>query len=134
MMGFEWFDPEIGMPMVSIADYGITFSKSAVKILDRPEYVALGFDKENKRVVVKEVGEDFKNKIPFIDKERNGYVRINNRDFVRFVMKYLPEVNFTSKATRFLTYYDDEEDILVIEMTRPLDVEEQNDNKEDNEE
>jgi hypothetical protein len=105
-----------------------------VKILDRPEYVALGFDKENKRVVVKEVGEDFKNKIPFIDKERNGYVRINNRDFVRFVMKYLPEVNFTSKATRFLTYYDDEEDILVIEMTRPLDVEEQNDNKEDNEE
>jgi hypothetical protein len=132
MMGFEWFDPEIGMPMVSIADYGITFSKSAVKILGRPEYVALGFDRENKRIVVKEVDEDYKNKIPFIDKERNGYVRINNRDFVRFVMKFLPEVNFSSKATRFLTYYDEEE-MLVIEMTRPLDADEQNENEKSDE-
>lgn len=120
-MELEWFDPQIGTPTVSIADYGLTFSRSAVEILSRPTYIALGFDKQNKRIVVKEVPEDHKGKIPFIEKERNGYVRINNKDFVRFIMRYLPTISFTSKAIRYLSYYDQEKELLIVDLQRPLD-------------
>lgn len=130
-MTLEWFNPNIGSPIVSIADYGITFSRSAVEIMGRPEYVALGFNKEKKQIVVMPDPEDSNYGISFIEKERWGYVRINNRDFIRFVMRYVPEISITSKATRYLSYYEDENKQLIVELTRPLDESDNYEIKED---
>ena len=47
MFNFEYFNPNMGPISVSIAGYGLTFSRAAVEIMKRPTYVRLGFDKEH---------------------------------------------------------------------------------------
>jgi len=90
----EWFNPDLGTPMVSMAEYGLTFNRAAVETLGRPWKVGLGFDKENRRIVVRPIrsetddGEMVSRGLPFAERERDGYVRISSKDFVRFVARY----------------------------------------------
>ena len=50
-----WFDPEIGTPMVSMAEYGLTFNRAAVDVRVKPWKIMLWFDKANKNIVVKPI-------------------------------------------------------------------------------
>jgi hypothetical protein len=108
---------------VSIAEYGLTFSKAAVEVMGRPQYVMLAYDKTKRIVGVMPVSENESKKIEFISKIKNGYVRINTKDFVRFLMKFYPDnpQMFGSKATRYFSYWDEEQGMLIIDLKRPLD-------------
>lgn len=123
MFDFEYFNPNLGSITVSIAEYGLTFSRAAVEVLGKPEFVLLAFDKNKKVIGIIPVSNETQNKIEFISKQKNGYVRINTKDFIRFLMRYFPDNPnmFSSKSIRYLTYFDDEANALIVDLTKPLD-------------
>lgn len=119
-MEIIWFDPNIGTPIVSVANYGITFSKSAVLTMGRPKYVKLGFDPNTKSIAAMVCGEGDDLKIPFIEKERNGYVRVNSKDFIRSVASKI-DYQFDSNAIRFVGDWNEESKMMIINLSKPID-------------
>lgn len=134
MFEFEYFNPALGAITVSIAEYGLTFSKAAVEVLGRPQYIMLAYDKNKQIVGIIPVDEGETKKIEFISKMKNGYVRINTKDFVRFLMKHFPDSPqmFSKKAIRYFSYWEDESSVLIVDLKRPLD-QSSNDEKENDE-
>lgn len=131
MFKFDFFNPKQGPIIVSVADYGITFSKAAIEVMGRPKYIRIGFDKEKCVLGIMPINEEGELQVPFAEKEKHGYIRINNKEIVRFLMKYFDDNcvrNFGSKATRYLTYWDEEQALLVVNMRRPLDREDDSKN------
>lgn len=130
---FEYFNPALGAITVSIAEYGLTFSKAAVEVLGRPQYVMLAYDKNKQIVGVIPVSEAEPKKIEFISKMKNGYVRINTKDFVRFLMKHFPDdvQMFGKKATRYFSYWEEKNGVLVVDLKRPLDQQSSEDREND---
>lgn len=122
MFEYEVFDPRKAAIIVSVANYGLTFSQSAVETLGQPSHIILGFDKRNLLIVVKPVDESEARKIPFIEKKKNGCVRINSKEFVRTLTKYFSdEKKFTSKAIRYLSYWRRDMGALVIDLKQPVE-------------
>lgn len=124
MFEFDFFDPRVGPLVVSVAEYGLTFSKAAIEVMGRPEYIKLGFDKKNLVVGVKPADEQDEKRISFIEKEKNGYVRLNNKEFIRFLMRYFSrdgQQKIGGKATRYLTYWDEDNSVLVVDLKTPID-------------
>lgn len=117
----EWYSPNLGTPIVSLAEYGVVFNKAAIVSLGSPHSIKLGFDKENKYIIVVGVTEEesTEDTIVFNSKEKNGFIRINNKDFIRFVLRYCPEIKL-DKAKRFLSIK--EGDFLVVDLKSPADV------------
>lgn len=122
----EWFSPNLGTPIVSLAEYGIVFNKASIVAIGSPHSIKLGFDRENKYIVVVGVTESeaTDESIIFGSKERNGYIRINNKDFVRFVLRYCPEIKL-EKAKRFLSRKEGE--FLIVDLNSPADISENDD-------
>jgi len=118
LSGFKIFNPSTGAISVSFANYGISFSKGAIECLKRPEYIIFAYDQKNKLVGVKPVKED-PMKIPFIKKEKNSYVRINNKSFIRQI-EAACEMNLSDKVTRYFSYWDEKEEMLIVDFKRPL--------------
>lgn len=121
---FKWFSPKLGTPIVSVAEYGITFNKAAAEEMGNPERIQLGFNTEMKLIGVKplkEYDEELeKESFSFAEKERKGFIRINNKDFIRFISRYCPEINF-SKAVRCLATMDEEQNVLIVDLSNPLE-------------
>lgn len=121
-----WFNPDLGTPMVSMAEYGLTFNRAAVEALRRPWKVRLGFDNAGKRIVVQPIRSEIDDSkldsrgLPFAERERDGYVRISSKDFVRFVARYCKELDL-SKTVRYAAIWDDEQGMLEIDLSRPVD-------------
>lgn len=122
MLEFEVFDPRKASIIVSVANYGLTFSQAAVEMLGQPSHIILGFDKRNLMIVVKPVEESEERRIPFIEKKKNGCVRINSKEFIRTLAKYFSdEMKFTSKAIRYLSYWRGDIGALVIDLKQPVE-------------
>jgi hypothetical protein len=121
---FQWFNPKVGTPIVSVADYGITFNKAASEEMRNPKRIQLGFNAKTKQIGVKalhEVNDETENvSFAFANRERNGYIRINSRDFIRFISRHLPELRF-DKAVRCLAWWDDEQNVLIVDLNNPID-------------
>lgn len=122
MFEYEVFDPRKAVIIVSMANYGLTFSQAAVETLGNPGHIILGFDKRNLVIVVKPVDESEARRIPFIEKKKNGCVRINSKEFVRMLTKYFPdEKKITSKAIRYLSYWRRDLAALIIDLKQPVE-------------
>ena len=123
-MEFQWFNPVVGTPIVSIAEYGIAFNSAAAIELGNPERIKLVLNREHKVIGVKPMSNV--NKVTeretfiFAERERNGYVRINNKDFVRLISLYCPEFKF-DKTIRFSAKWDDTEQILIVDLNNVID-------------
>jgi|GEM_PF-5029743 len=118
LSGFKIFNPSTGTISVSFANYGISFSKGAIKCLNRPEYVIFAYDQGNRLVGIKPTKEDPR-QIQFIKKEKNGYVRINNKQFIRKI-EAACEMNLSDKVTKYFSHWDDKEEMLIVDLKRPL--------------
>lgn len=130
---FLWTTPSAGAPIVSIASYGISFNSMVIEILGRPARVLLGFDEKELAIGVKPInegGEDPRT-YKFADRERQGTVRIGNRDFLRYVSSKTG-IDL-KKTTKFLANWDDEDQILIVDLKTPLEsslIDEQNEEDE----
>ena len=126
-MNYIWYNPTIGSPFVSIATYGITFSSGAIEEMGSPQYVKLGLDADKKVLAIKPCDANDSKKIEFINKKRNGYVRISNKDFIRFLQSKMPnDITIDNKAQKFFTKWDKHENVLLVYLERPLDHNTQN--------
>lgn len=124
-MEFEWFDTTIGAPIISVASYGLTFSRSAVQKMGTPEYVILGYDKENKIIGIKTCDKSENKKIEFAGKERGGNVRINSKSFIRFVFSYMENENLIqNRAARFVGVWNSDQQLMTLDLKKPLDADE----------
>jgi len=119
---FEWFNPSLGNPIVSIAEYGLGFNKAAIEALGSPEKVRFGFDKKNKIIAVKSAEDNGDLAFAFAAKEKNRYIRINTKDFVKLIEINIPELNF-GKATRYLARYDEEMGVLLVDLKQTTEAE-----------
>ncbi len=121
---FEWFNPSLGAPIVSVAEYGLTFNRAATEMLGKPDKIMLGFDKDNRLIAVKPLSKDDADAksygIAFARKERDGYVRIASKDFIRFILRYCPELKL-DKTVRCLARWDDTEGLMLVDVKNPLD-------------
>lgn len=121
-MGYEieWYNPELGTPIVSVAEYGLVFNKAASEALKNPTKIRLGFDKKNLIIAVAPVNEHDSNGLQFSGKERKGFTRINSKDFVRFITRHMADFKL-EKAVRFLARIDENEGILIVDLKLPID-------------
>ena len=119
---FDWYSKDLGAPLVSIAKYGITFSKAAVEKMGNPPAIKLGFDRENKIIGVKLLEEEGKDGFSFAKKEREdyGYVRINNKGFIKVLRAECEEYDF-EETTRFVGKMDNEKGLFIIDLKSPAE-------------
>lgn len=120
---FWWTAPVGGLPIVSIAAFGITFSSGAIEMLGRPEAILMGFDEENKALGIKPLhGRETEHPKAFAFMERlrrQNYIRIGCRDFVK-VLSNRTGRDFSS-TTRFAARWESTENLMIVDLTDPLD-------------
>lgn len=126
-MSFEWYNPQAKLPTVSIAEYGITIPKHTLKLMGDPEYVMLGYDKENKELAVKTCDENeiygIKIKRVKLKKDDLVYTRINVKDFIKMINDYY----FGKEAKRYIAIWDDENKILTANLSKNIERNHKND-------
>jgi len=120
-MKYEWYSPTTGAPIVSLAEYGITFNIGSIEIMGKPEYVMLGYDEEENLIGVKPCDENKENRMEFYKKFRNKYIRLANKDFIRFLKSRINEdIKIEAKAKRYVAKWDKVEKILYIDLNNQI--------------
>ncbi|RJX18314.1 MAG: hypothetical protein C4575_10855 [Desulforudis sp.] len=118
-MNIEWYIPSLGTPIVAVAEYGLNLNQAAYTELGEPTGIRLGFDRIGKKVIIKplkgtEQDLERENGLPI--RARVGNIRVNARDFVRFIRRYYPDLQPSSRATRYLALWDEENGYLVVDL------------------
>jgi hypothetical protein len=126
IMTFEWYKPKAGILMVSIANYGMTFYGDAIEAMGSPAYITMGYDEVNQVIGVKAIDKtpDLENdkKIKFAEKKKNSYIRICDRNFIRFIAsKTEHKINIGNKPKKFLAEWYEENGILYIYLEKYLE-------------
>lgn len=124
---FDWNCISAGGPYVTISELGLAFNQPAIAMLNNPETVVIGFDKDNMTIGIADaenMPSDTKS-YKFYSRLNNGWVRIGCRDFV----KYLSNISGKkfSPAIRFIPQFDDESKIMFVTITKGEEVEEEKD-------
>lgn len=122
MYDFEWFNPTLGTPIVSIGEFGLGFNRASIDAIKCPARVRLGYDRANKVIGVQPADEDDSLALVFANKERNNYVRVSSKDFVRFVLRHHPELRL-DKTVRCLAWLDSNLGLLVVDLKQSIDQE-----------
>lgn len=116
----DWFSPDLGAPLVSIANYGLTFNKAAVVKMKKPEAIKIGIERDKNLIAVKAVSKNDNYAIKFAERENNGYVRINSKALIRLL-----RANFDyefDKTVRFIGHMDEDNGLFLIDLKKPVDI------------
>ncbi len=117
---FRWSAPYAGAPIVSIASYGFTFNSSVIDMLGKPNRVMIGYDDSLRTIGIKPIDDDSdKRAYDFIKKERRGYIRISNRDFIKYIAASTG-ISF-NKAIRYIATWDNNKEVLILKLDEPMD-------------
>lgn len=118
---FDWNYVAAGAPYVTVSELGLAFNSTAIALLENPEDVVVGFDKEAMTIGIKAYSgtSDIKS-YKFYSRVKNGWVRIGCKDFVKYLSS-LSGVSF-NPAKRFVAKFDSEEKLLYITIA-PEDAE-----------
>lgn len=115
-MDIKWYQPSLGVPTVTIASYGISFNKAAIAELNDSPYIRLGYVKKERLIVVQALDEKQEEALTFSERKRDGYIRINNKDLVKFITRYF-DINL-ERAIRIDAFWDDELNVLIIDLNK----------------
>lgn len=118
---FDWDIVSEGVPYVTISKAGLAFNMPAIKKLEIPNYVMVGFDECRMIIGIKGVSSAnaYKNTYPFKERIKNNWVRIGCKDFIKYLEK--KSGMCFSDAKRFDAEYDSEERILCIYVREDLE-------------
>ena len=117
---FRWSAPYAGAPIVSIASYGFTFNSSVIEMLGQPRKILIGYDDSLKTIGIKPIDDDSDTRAyDFIKKERRGYIRISNRDFIKYIAAS-SGISF-EKAIRYIATWDVDNEVLLLKLDEPMD-------------
>jgi len=99
LQDFELFQMTIGEPSISVTRNGVTFSKSAIIKLGKPEYVKLLIQHERKLAAVVRSTSEEEEAILFLSPQKKTIsVRWNNRDLLNTLwqlMKWSPDGRYS---------------------------------------
>lgn len=114
---FVWSTPSAKSPQVSVANYGINFNSFVVEIMGRPKRIIIGFDEKQNVIGVKPANDTDENRgFEFAEKERKGYVRINNKDFIKYISQKTG-IDFT-KSQQIIPEWIKDEQLLIIDISK----------------
>lgn len=109
---FKKVNLTIGLPYMSITDNGVTFSKSVVVKMGRPNYVVLLMNEDDNQIAIKVANKDEEASIQFVKNAKTINVRWNNKDFLNTISKMM-DWNLKEQSYRVLgEWYDDEQAML----------------------
>ena len=123
---FIWATATGSAPIVTFAPYGITFNGMAIEMMKRPWGIMIGYDDNKKVVGIKPVYDeesDAKGKnsmkiYGFIEKERHGYVRIGNKDLIRYLSNRIG-IDY-SVPVKYALDWKENDQIAIIELDKPI--------------
>lgn len=118
---FDWNYVASGAPYVTISELGLAFNSPAISLLNNPENVLVGFDKDQMAIGIMAANDNVNAKTyVFSSRARNGWVRIGCRDFVKH-LSALSGLSF-SPAKKFVASYDERQQILYITLNETKEV------------
>lgn len=106
-----------GIAKISVSSAGIAFSKESIALLKYPERVNIGINKKSGILGVRAAVDDITIKsYPFVTNERkNMWLRINSKPLLQEIQN-ITKITFTTKAISFCAIYDEEENMLVVNL------------------
>lgn len=113
---FDWNYVASGAPYVTISNSGIAFNNISISLLNNPDNILIGFDKNNLTIGVKEYkGEEGVKSYEFAKKERSGWIRIGCKDFIKH-LSLLTGISY-KKAVKYIAKYDETAGILYVNVS-----------------
>lgn len=119
---FHWFGPDFNAPVVTVAEYGLVFNQGAAAILGNPDEVLLGFDPVKLVIGIRAAVDGEERGFPFASRERGGYIRVNNKDFMRYVFRHFDREG-PERAIRSIALWDDAEKLMTVDLSHLRDEE-----------
>lgn len=111
-MAYEWYKPKMGKPYISIARYGITFSRGAMEKAGNPTHIMAGYDEKNNKIIIN----------PCDENERYGmrlrtvkYTRLNSMGFIKFLIS--KGIKVESKAERYYFQWDEDMKAFYVDLS-----------------
>lgn len=81
---FKVFDFSEGLPNMSVTNNGVIFSKGVVSKLNKPEFITLMIDYNEKRIAIKACNEHIKTSVPFYKSDSMfQYVRLSSKSLLQ---------------------------------------------------
>lgn len=113
MYDFNFSFVRSGTPIVTLSSVGIAFNAGVRKLLEYPDEIDIGFDEKTNAIgVCSHRIENEGNGFTFESREKDGWVRISCRDFMRYLSSE-SGIDF-SKAKQFIPSFDKEQNMLII--------------------
>lgn len=113
-----WYNPKLGLPEITIGSFGLGFNHAAVKILRKPIQIKIGIMDDGKTMIVYPLKKEDNEGISFIQKEKQGYVRINNKSLIKFISSR--SGNDFSRTTKYEGRWIKDKDWLEINLDKPI--------------
>lgn len=98
-----WGSPKGSMPTINISSYGFQFNKPAIDLLGKPKGIKIGFDKEKEKIYFMAMDDLKKEKVYKFTgrlKTSKGYIRIGNKNFLRYVSSIIG-IDLLNKTRQF---------------------------------
>ena len=112
---FDWNYVAAGAPYVTISELGLAFNSPAITLLNNPEDVVVGFDKDRLAIGVMDAkGNPDVKSYKFYSRLNHGWIRIGCKDFVKYLSS-ISGISF-SPAKKYLANFDDNKKILYITL------------------
>lgn len=115
---FMWTSPNGGgVPQVTIADYGISFNMGAIKQMNEPLKIRIGYDTKQKVVGIQAIYDESSattDAFDFMSKLRQNSIRIGNKDFIKYI-GMTSGIDFSS-AKKYIGNWIDEDSLLIIDL------------------
>ncbi|MGL5256085.1 MAG: hypothetical protein ACRC76_03520 [Proteocatella sp.] len=110
---FNWSAVSGGAPYVTLSSLGLAFNSVSIEKLGCPNKIIIGFDEDKCVIGIKAYNnEDNIKAYDFASKQKNGWIRIGCRDFIKY-LESLIDIRF-SPAIKYVAKYDDSEKILMV--------------------
>ena len=115
---FDFNFVKAGAPIVTLSPLGMGFNPLARSLLGFPEFVKIGFDKQRCAIGIKKGSKsEDADSFEFEKKEKNGWVRLGCKDFTKYLSS-ISGLDFITRAKQFVARYDEENEILVVEVKK----------------
>lgn len=108
-------------PFITLRDRSITFSKSAIELLNYSPYVHMYIDRKARKVAFQEAENDG-DAIPFFKEPKEGrpvFVRISDKKKTKMMLD-LAGVEGSEKGIRFYGEFIENEKLIGFDLSKPV--------------
>ena len=113
MFNFDFSFVRAGAPIITLSTTGLAFNPVVRSMLNYPEEIDIGYDEAENVIGICAHREENGGK-PYIfeSRQKDGWVRISCRDFMRY-LSMRSGIDFV-KAKQFIPEYDEKQKMLVV--------------------